>query len=200
MYEQLSLFAESYPRECVCAPGVPLAIGTQIGKIVLGDVITARVTKVEGGAESFFYRTDIGCCFDADSRTDIERMEQEARHIRARYEYQEIDFAAVKDLYVAKYPPRKSDGRVLYAMVGVYKGMLLWKEDMTYQFLVPVENISKAYKEKLREITHSTASKERLEHSVIAHPPELKRMYWVEKRGLWSEANFAALNGARMRY
>lgn len=64
MYEQLDLFSvmnERKDKEAIRYSR--LKVGDKIGKLILGEVLTATITKVEGNDKYWFYRTDKGILF-----------------------------------------------------------------------------------------------------------------------------------------
>ena len=193
MYEQLDIFSYLEPQEQSEEPKYNrLNVGDKIGNLVLGEVIIGTIYKVEGNEKHFFYRTDKGC-FNPNDRTDFEQMEKEAEEIRKQYKTIEIDkfdkFCAIE------YPPSECDGHILNAMVGIYKGMLFWKEDYTYQFLEPVRNIEKAYKDKILRITHDTfGEKKERNYKVLDNPLPVKRLYYSNSSKLYSEAQYVLFN------
>lgn len=193
MYEQLDLFSlletEEPPQQICKRPNV----GDCVGRVVLGEVEKATITKVVGNDKHFFYRTDKGLCFEAGSRTDFEQMRKEAEENRKRYTTLEID--KFEKFFAAAYPPRDCDGKILYAMAGIYNGMLFWKEEVTYQFLEPVKNIEKAYEDKVFKITHEWyGEKKERQYTKLDEPIPVKRLY-LSKHGFYSEARYVEING-----
>lgn len=193
MQGQLDIFSYLEQQEEIPEPSNSrLHIGDYIGRLVLGEIEKGRITKIEGNDTHFFYRTDRGICFNSDDRTDFEQMEIEAQEIRKLYKTIEIDkfdrFCAVQ------YPPRKCDGHILYAMVGIYNGMLYWKEDITYQFLEPVKNLEKAYKDKVFSITHNSVNKEERPYTLLTEPIQTERLYW-SIHGYYASARYVETNG-----
>ena len=193
MYEQLDIFSYLEPQEQSEEPKYNrLNVGDKIGNLVLGEVIIGTIYKVEGNEKHFFYRTDKGC-FNPNDRTDFEQMEKEAEEIRKQYKTIEID--KFDKFFAIEYPPRECDGHILNAMVGIYKGMLFWKEDYTYQFLEPVRNIEKAYKDKILRITHDTfGEKKERNYKVLDNPLPVKRLYYSNSSKLYSEAQYVLFN------
>ncbi len=193
MYEQLDIFSFLEPQETIKKPKCKhLSVGDKIGRLVLGEVEIGTIYEVEGNDEYFFYRTDKGC-FTPSDRTDFEQMEREAEEIRKQHKTIEID--CFDKFFAVKYPPRKCDGHILYAMVGIYDGMLFWKEDSTYQFLEPVKNLEKAYKDKVFNITHNWwGKKEECEYEVLDEPIPVKRLYYSNAKGCYAEARYVQSN------
>ena len=193
MYEQLDIFSYLEPQEQSEEPKYNrLNIGDKIGNLVLGEVIIGTIYKVEGNEKHFFYRTDKGC-FNPNGRTDFEQMEKEAEEIRKQYKTIEID--KFDKFFAIEYPPRECDGYILNAMVGIYKGMLFWKEDYTYQFLEPVKNLEKAYNDKILRITHDTfGEKKERNDKVLDNPLPVKRLYYSNSSKLYSEAQYVLFN------
>lgn len=192
MYEQLDLFSLVEPKEKKKAISKRLNVGDYVGRVILGEVEKAKITAVEGNDNCFFYRTDRGC-FSFDARTDFEQMEVEARENLKKYTTLEID--RFDKFFAVAYPPRACDGKVLYAMVGIYNGMLFWKEEVTYQFLESVKNIEKAYEDKVFKITHGWyEEKKEREYTKLENPIPVKRLY-LSKHGFYSEARYVETNG-----
>ena len=193
MYEQLDIFSYLEPQQQSEEPKYNrLNVGDKIGNLVLGEVIIGTIYKVEGNEKHFFYRTDKGC-FNPNDRTDFEQMEKEAEEIRKQYKTIEID--KFDKFFAIEYPPRECDGHILNAMVGIYKGMLFWKEDYTYQFLEPVKNLEKAYNDKFLRITHDTfGEKKERNYKVLDNPLPVKRLYYSNSSKLYSEAQYVLFN------
>ena len=80
--------------------------------------------------------------------------------------------------------------------------MLLWKQDITYQFLEPCKNLEKEYREKLRTLTHDLVTGEIKPHEVLRVYPHIKRLYRCHshkgEHEIYAEARYAAVNGAIM--
>lgn len=190
---QLDIFSYLEPHEQSEEPKHNcLNVGDKIGNLVLGEVIIGTIYKVEGNEKHFFYRTDKGC-FSPNDRTDFEQMEKEAEEIRKQYKTIEID--KFDKFFAVEYPPRKCDGHILYAMVGIYKGMLFWKEDVTYQFLEPAKNLEKAYDDKIFEITHGKfGERKELDYKVLNEPLAIERLYYSNSKKLYSEAIYVLYN------
>ena len=193
MYEQLDIFSYLEPQEQSEEPKYNrLNVGDKIGNLVLGEVIIGTIYKVEGNEKHFFYRTDKGC-FNPNDRTDFEQMEKEAEEIRKQYKTIEID--KFDKFFAIEYPPRECDGHILNAMVGIYNGMLFWKEDYTYQFLESVKNLEKAYNDKILGITHDTfGEKKERNYKVLDNPLPVKRLYYSNSSKLYSEAQYVQYN------
>lgn len=193
MYKQLDIFSYVPEKQNTSSIQKKLNIGDYVGKLVLGEVVKGKITNIEGSSDNFFYRTDNGC-FTADARTDFEQMEKEAEEIRKQHKIIEID--KLDKFFAVEYPPRECDGYIMRAMVGIYNGMLFWKDDYTYQFLEPVANekeLNKKYEKKVFDITHWSDKKERI-HTVLDKPLSIKRLYW-SKKGFYTEAPYVTHNG-----
>ncbi len=191
-YEQLDIFSFLGSQEAVQKPKYKrLSVGDRIGRLVLGEIEIGTIYNVEGNDEYFFYRTDKGC-FDPPGRTDFEQMKREAEEIRKQYETIEIDH--FDKFFAVRYPPRECDGHIRYAMVGIYNGMLFWKEDMTYQFLEPAKDLDKAYKDKVFRITHNQWDRSECEYEVLGEPIPVKRLYYSNSKRIYSEAGYVQYN------
>ena len=193
MYEQLDIFSYLEPQEQSEKPRHNrLSVGDKIGKLILGEVIIGTIYKVDGNDNHFFYRTDKGC-FDQQDRTDFEQMEKEAKKIREQYKTIEIN--KFDRFFAVEYPPRECDGHILYAMVGIYQGMLFWKEEYTYQFLETVKNVEKAYKDKVFKITHEWFEEQQeRDYKVLDKPLPVERLYYSNLRKIYSEAEYVQYN------
>ena len=175
-------------------PGKILAIGDQVAKVILGECRVATVTKVEGFPDHPFYRTNRGICYSyEDGLVKVDSLMEEAKEERKKFLY--IQPYDLEDRMTIQYPPRKCDGKVLWAQVGIYQGMLYWKSSITYQFLEPypdVKSLKKAYREKVKEITQGMGAPFRqLEEEI-----PMERLYWVEGEGIYAQAEYASFHGA----
>lgn len=195
-YEQLDIFSLMKCEEKEERPKYPrLKVGDRIGKLILGEVKIATITEVEGNESHWFYRTDRGTCYSMYDRTDFEQMEKEAEEIRKQHKTIEIKPHKLDKFFAVKYPPRWCDGRILYAMVALYQDMLFWKEDVTYQFLEKPKNLEKAYKEKVKSITHLYSfDKNEREYEVLDEPIPIRRLYYSKSRDLFADAEYVLNN------
>ncbi len=198
MYEQLDIFAylqgqaEEGDQKGSSTAAHPLCVGDRIGRLVLGEIEAGRITEVVGDERNFFYRTDRGC-FGADGRTDFAQMEREAEEIRKRHRTIEID--SFDRFLAVEYPPAARGRKPAHAMAGVFRGMLFWKEECTFQFLEPVKDIEKAYRKKVHDITHCNwGSREGREYTVLAGPIKTDRLYW-SRHGFYASARYVEVNG-----
>ena len=171
-----------------------LSVGDRVARVVLGECRVATVTKVEGFPDHPFYRTDRGICYSyEDGLLEVDSLMEEAKEERKKYLY--IRPHDLEDRMTIQYPPRKYDGKVLWAQVGIYQGMLYWKSGVTYQFLEPYPDekaLKKAYMEKVKEITMGMGAPFRqLEEEIT-----MERLYWVEGESKYAQAEYATFHGA----
>lgn len=194
MYEQLDIFAFiKYGNDLAGEKRERLKVGDKVGRVILGEVETGTIYKVEGNKKYFFYRTNAGCFDHKDARTDFEQMEKEAKENREKYKTIEID--KLDKFFAVEYQPRKSSDYIDCAIVGTYHGMLFWKDTITYQFLEPVKNLEKAYKEKVFDFTHDRISKKEMEYKVLDKIPiQIKRLYYSNTGKCYSEARYVQYN------
>jgi hypothetical protein len=82
---------------------------------------------------------------------------------------------------------------VTKAMIGIFQGMLFWKEDCTYQFLEPCENVEKEYQKRIYRITHNTHGEE-LRYTVLQEPIKTNRLYWSNARKCYADARYVEYN------
>lgn len=196
MYEQMDIFGclqgQEGGQKGNSTGAVRLGVGDRIGRLVLGEVETGRITEVVGDGRHFFYRTDRGC-FSVGDRTDFAQMEREAEEIRKRHRTIEID--GFDRFLAVEYPPEGQVRKPTHAMAGIFRGMLFWKEECTFQFLGPVRDIEKAYRKKVHDITHQNwGSRGEREYTVLAEPIKTNRLYW-SRHGFYADARYVEVNG-----
>lgn len=193
MNGQLSIFdflqkEEKRDREF----GRILSVGDKVGRVVLGECRIATITKVEGLPDYPFYRTDSGGCYSVDDGyTDIEKLMRKAEQDREKYKT--IVPKNLSDRITVEYEPRKCDGAVLWAQIGIFENMLFWKENITYQFLEPYDNnakMMKAYKKHEREILGGAHGKFR----IVENEHDMQRLYW-SRHGFYANAEYVKVNG-----
>lgn len=137
-YEQLDIFSFLQPKEEIQIKQT-LSVGDKIGRIVLGEVRIATITEVEGLPYYPFYRTDSGVCYSyEEGLQSIDELIQTAD--RERKKYKTIVPWNLSERITVEYEPRKGDGKILWAQIGIFENMLFWKEDMTYQFCIPFDD------------------------------------------------------------
>ena len=166
-----------------------LNIGDEIGRVVLGELRVARVTKIEGLPLYPFYRTDRGACYTYEEGLhNIEDLKTEAEE--ARKQYKTLIPCNLEQRLTVEYLPRAADGSIAWAQIGIIGNMLFWKESITYQFLEPFDNekkLLKAYEEHKKKITE-------FEHTVIAIEHKMRRLYW-SGHGFYADAEYVKFNG-----
>ena len=169
-----------------------LSVGDKVGRVVLGECRIATITKVEGLPNHPFYRTDLGGCYSVeDGYTDIEKLVLKAEQEREKYKT--IVPKNLSERITVEYEPRKCDGAVLWAQIGIFENMLFWKENMTYQFLEPYDSnvkLMKAYKKHEREILGDTYGKFR----IVENEHDMQRLYW-SRHGFYAAAEYVKSNG-----
>ena len=144
-YEQLDIFSFLQPEEEIQIKQT-LSVGDKIGRIVLGEVRIATITEVEGLPYYPFCRTDSGCCYSyEEGLQNIDELIQIADEERKKYKT--IVPWNLSERITVEYEPRKCDGVVLWAQIGIFENMLFWKEDITYQFCEPFDDEKKLRKE-----------------------------------------------------
>lgn len=162
-----------------------LNVGDRIHRRVLGEIRSATITEVVGNANYYFYRTDSGGCYQANEENNsLEQLQKEA----VQYDSECITMTPhdLEQRVTVQYPPRKSDGKILWAQIGIYGDMLYWKEECTYQFLEPFKSkkeLMKAYNEHLAKITAH-------EHTVLEEEHKMERLYWSEKSQCFATAEY----------
>lgn len=189
MYEQISLFDRVEKPE----PKPHLrAVGEKIGRVVLGECRIATITEVEGGPKFPFYRTDSGGCYSyKDGLKDVKELIREAEQVRMKYDT--IEPHDLEQRLTVVYPPRECDGAVLWAQIGIFQGMLFWKESMTYQFLERYENDKKLMKE-YKEHKEKILSDFGCTAIVVPDEHEMRRLYASKCANGYADAEYVVYN------
>lgn len=155
--------------------------GDLIARTILGDCYVAKITAVEGDSSRFWYRTDIGVCFDAEDGTvPVNELLRQARAWNGkRIKPRNLQFRQTWQW------TRESDGHECWAQVGVYDGMVYWKDECTYEFLESCSNIRKKLEEVLNNIEFNLP--EGVKPSMGEHP-----MKWLYPcKGGYASAEYA---------
>lgn len=193
MYEQLSLFDTIYaPEPEIKRSEKILSAGDKIGRVVLGECRIAKITKVEGLPNYPFYRTDRGCCYSVkDGEKSIDELLSIAEENRKKYKT--IIPQNLSECFTVEYEPRECDGAVLWAQIGILDNMLFWKENVTYQFLVPYESekkLMKAYQEHKKRMIEDGYGKIK----IMENEHKMRRLYW-SNHGFYADAEYVRDNG-----
>ncbi len=190
-YEQLDIFSYLQPKEEIQVKKT-LSVGDKIGRNILGETRIATVTKIEGLPDYPFYRTDSGHCYSYDDGLqDIKELLQTADEERKKYKT--IVPCNLSERITVEYEPRKCDGAVLWAQIGIFENMLFWKEEMTYQFCVPFDNekkLRKEYEKHRKEILDDTYCAVHL----LEDEKPMRRLYW-SRHGYYADAEYVQTNG-----
>lgn len=191
MYEQLDIFSFLFPDEEQGKLKI-LSVGDRIGKNVLGETRIATVTEIEGLPNYPFYRTDSGGCYTyEDGLKNIDTLMKEAEEERKKYKT--IIPCNLSERITVEYEPRKCDGAVLWAQIGIYENMLFWKEDMTYQFCVPFDTQKKLMKEYEKRKKEILDDRYCALHILDEEKP-MRRLYW-SNHGMYADAEYVKTNG-----
>lgn len=92
-----------------------------------------------------------------------------------------------------KYPPLCPGGGTLWAQVGIFQGMLFWKESMTYQFL----RQCKSEKELEREYKkHKKQILEEFDGSgvIVEEEHPMRRLYRSKAASGYADAEYVKFN------
>lgn len=167
--------------------------GDKIGWLVLGEIQSHIVTAVEGRPGRWYYRTDSGGCVD-DKYTsdDFAELERRGTEIRSQYKTIELNPYDLEERVTVIYEPRAYDGYVSKAQIGIYGGMLFWKENWTYQFLEPhkgKKTLQKAYKSHYEKMMERQGN-----FTIVEEPIPIKRLYY-SRNGFYAEAAYVRTNG-----
>lgn len=170
------------------------SVGDKIGRVILGECRVATITKVEGNGRFLFYRTDRGVCYSyEDGLCEVEELEKEAEI--ARENYQTIEPKNLLECFTAEYVSEIT-GKTLCKQVGIFNGMLFWKDWVTYQFLEPYKSekeLKKAY-EKFKKDMLVDAQKGLNKFRILDQEREMRRLYW-SKHGFYADAEYVQHNG-----
>ena len=168
------------------------SVGDRVGRVVLGELRTATVTKVEGLPFYPFYRTDSGGCYSyKEGLADLEELRKQAEKNRRQYET--IEPKNLERRITVKYPPLCPEGGTLWAQVGIFQGMLFWKESMTYQFLQQCKNekeLNREYEKHKKQILEEFGGS-----AVIVegeHP--MRRLYRSKAANGYADAEYVKFN------
>lgn len=168
------------------------SVGDRVGRVVLGELRTATVTKVEGLPFYPFYRTDSGGCYSyKEGLADLEELRKQAEENRRQYET--IEPKNLERRITVKYPPLCPGGGTLWAQVGIFQGMLFWKESMTYQFLQQCKNekeLNREYEKHRKTILEEFGGS-----AVIVegeHP--MRRLYRSKAANGYADAEYVKFN------
>ena len=168
------------------------SVGDRVGRVVLGELRTATVTKVEGLPFYPFYRTDSGGCYSyKEGLADLEELRKQAEKNRRQYET--IEPKNLERRITVKYPPLCPGGGTLWAQVGIFQGMLFWKESMTYQFLQQHKNekeLNREYEKHKKQILEEFGGS-----AVIVegeHP--MRRLYRSKAANGYADAEYVKFN------
>lgn len=168
------------------------SVGDRVGRVVLGELRTATVTKVEGLPFYPFYRTDSGGCYSyKEGLADLEELRKQAEKNRRQYET--IEPKNLERRITVKYPPLCPGGGTLWAQVGIFQGMLFWKESITYQFLQQCKNekeLNREYEKHKKQILEEFGGS-----AVIVegeHP--MRRLYRSKAANGYADAEYVKFN------
>lgn len=164
-----------------------LKVGDRIHRRVLGEIRSATITACEGNDRYYFYRTDYGAgsCFDGkDEDNTIESLLAEIE--AEKHNWNTIHPENLQHRITVEYPPRKVDGYVMRAQIGIYNNMLYYQEAGCYAFCEAFKSeaeLLKAYKEHKEQILKS-------EHTVLAEELPMDNLYWSNSANCYAQAEF----------
>lgn len=167
-------------------------VGDTVGKVVLGELRTATVTKVEGLPYYPFYRTDSGGCYSYEEGLDnLEELRQQAEENRRQFEI--IEPKNLERRLTVERPPTHPGGGTLWAQIGIFQGMLFWKESITYQFLEYCKNekeLNKKYEEHKKRILEEFGGKA----VVVPNEHPMRRLYRSKCANGYADAEYVQYN------
>ena len=164
--------------------------GDLVARVVLGECRVSRVTQVEGLPNYPFYRTDSGTCYSYEEGL-TSPIEAQRIAMQKRKGYETVIPANLEDRFTVEYEPRECDGRVLWAQIGIFNGMLYWKENCTYQFLeafATTRELKKAYEIHKKNIMSFSGYKE------VNEEHEMRRLYKSTTFSGYADAEYVQTN------
>lgn len=168
------------------------SVGDRVGRVVLGELRTATVTKVEGLPFYPFYRTDSGGCYSyKEGLADLEELRKQAEKNRRQYET--IEPKNLERRITVKYPPLCPGGGTLWAQVGIFQGMLFWKESMTYQFLQQCKNekeLNREYEKHKKQILEEFGGSA----VIVEEEHPMRRLYRSKAANGYADAEYVKFN------
>ena len=168
------------------------SVGDRVGRVVLGELRTAVVTKVEGLPFYPFYRTDSGGCYSyKEGLDDLEELRQQAEENRRQYET--IEPKNLERRITVKYPPLCPGGGTLWAQVGIFQGMLFWKESITYQFLQQCKNekeLNRDYEKHKKQILEEFGGSA----VIVEEEHPMRRLYRSKAANGYADAEYVKFN------
>lgn len=168
------------------------SVGDRVGRVVLGELRTAVVTKVEGLPFYPFYRTDSGGCYSyKEGLADLEELRKQAEKNRRQYET--IEPKNLERRITVKYPPLCPGGGTLWAQVGIFQGMLFWKESMTYQFLRQCKSekeLEREYKKHKKQILEEFGGSA----VIVEEEHPMRRLYRSKAANGYADAEYVKFN------
>lgn len=193
MNEQLSIFDYMQSIQPKGPKNHILSVGDKIGRVVLGECVVATIERVEGLPNYPFYRTDKCCYTYEEGLQDIQELCRIAEENRKNYKT--IVPLDLSERLTVEYAPRECDGVVLWAQIGIIDNMLFWKEELTYQFLIPYEDEKKLRKEynKHKENMLEYFGKPR-DYRILEQEHPMRRLYW-SSHGFYADAEYVKHNG-----
>lgn len=193
-FEQLSfddLMQERKVTKEKSFPGLR-QVGDTVGRVVLGELRTATVTKVEGLPFYPFYRTDSGGCYSyKEGLAGLEELRKQAEKNRRQYET--IEPKNLERRITVKYPPLCPGGGTLWAQVGIFQGMLFWKESITYQFLQQCKNekeLNREYEKHKKQILEEFGGS----GVIVEDEHPMRRLYRSKAARGYADAEYAEFN------
>lgn len=178
------------PERKELVPGTIRQVGDLVAKVVLGECRISRVTKVEGLPYYPFYRTDSGCCYSYKEGL-LSPMEAQKQALKERGKYETIIPHDLEDRITVEYEPRECDGKVLWAQLGIFNGMLYWNEKYTYQFLESfptLKSLRKAYNKHKQRMLEGGAYKE------VSEEHTMRRLYKSKTFNGYADAEYVQHN------
>lgn len=165
-------------------------VGDLVARVVLGECRISRVTQVEGLPNYPFYRTEEWGCFSYKEGL-LPPIQAQRQAIEARKQFVTVVPHDLEDRITVEYNQRSSDGKVTWAQIGIYQGMLFWKEYCTYQFLESFKNekeLKKAYKK------HKDAILNMNDGYLVEKEHEMRRLYKSNSFNGYSDAEYVQHN------
>lgn len=160
-----------------------LKVGDKVGRVVKGEAIIGTIYKVEGKGKGTFYRTDQACFSYKEGLRSIEELKKEAEEKRKKYKTIIPEKLEKRITFLFK---SQDPDKPLWGQIGIFKGMLYWKDCCTYEFLEIYESekkLMKAYENHKKDMYDRCIGTVDEEH-------EMERLYFIQSKNMYASPQY----------
>ena len=150
-----------------------LKVGDKVGRVVKGEAIIGTIYKVEGKGKWTFYRTDQACFSYKEGLRSIEELKKEAEEKRKKYKTIIPEKLEKRITFLFK---SQDPNKPLWGQIGIFKGMLYWKDCCTYEFL----EIYESEKKEMYDRCIGTVDEEH----------EMERLYFIQSKNMYASPQY----------